>query len=226
MYLQEQYQLKLDSAQKLTEVIASNFIKEYQSINWDELRKNNPAEYAATFQDYQLKGQQLKNTLTAIEQERAMEVQQRQREHDALLQNYLAEQANLVIQKNPDWADPVKLKTALNEMHDFATTTYGFSTQEFQSLGDARYMEVLKDALAYRRGLQSANGKLNNVQQFQQSNRSSQRKPMSKLEKYAQAAKKATGHAKRGLETAAVAELLMNGDGSDGRSRNRRGQFI
>ena len=49
-------------------------MKEFQGVNWDKLRYDNPGEYAAMVQDFQLRQAEIANISTAIEAERAKEL--------------------------------------------------------------------------------------------------------------------------------------------------------
>ena len=96
-------------------------------------------------------------------------------------------------------------------LQDSANDVYGISPEEFKLLNDARHLEILKDALAFRKGKSISENKVNKVPpKFQKANGKTG-KPMSKLTRLTLDARKAQGSRQRDLQTAAVAELLMGG---------------
>ena len=64
-----EYTQKLEAVNKLTAHLESNLLKDFQNINWEQLRYTNPAEYAALIQDFQLKSSEIEQVKNAIQQE-------------------------------------------------------------------------------------------------------------------------------------------------------------
>lgn len=207
-----EYQQKLDEVQKLTGHLENNLLKEFQGINWEQLRYANPAEYAAMVQDFQLRQNEIERVKSAIETERSVEQQKLQGQSQAQMNEYLKTQVEKVIEKNPTWAKPEVFKKALGEFETFIEEAYGFSKGDFANIQDARIFEVLKDAKAYREGKKVAENKITKpVPKFQKSSGKPVRKK-TKLEILTQQAKNAKNtSAKRDLQTSAIAELLLNG---------------
>ena len=98
------------------------------------------------------------------------------------------------------------MQSDIAEMGNFVARSYGIHPDEFAMLNDARHIEILKDAMAYRKGKTVSQQKVQNVPKFQKPGRAS--KPMSKLTQLTLSAKKATGSKQRDLQSAAIAELL------------------
>lgn len=208
----QSYTEKLGAVEKLTGFLYDSMTKEFQQINWEKLRSENPGEYAAAVADYQTRDAQFKQILNAVQAENATLVQQQQNEQGANYQKHLADQYEKVLLNNPSWRDVKKMQSDLMEMGSEASDLYGISGDEFQYLNDARHIEILKDALAFRKGKTVAENKLKSVPpKFQKANGGKTGKPMSKLTRLTLDARKASGSKQRDLQTAAVAELLMGG---------------
>lgn len=208
--VQQVYAAKLESVDLLTQHFEKQLISAYDGVDWDKLRNEDPAEYAAARSDFATKAQELQQIKEAIAKDQetargeALEAQQAQ------AKEYIQKQAELMVQNNPEWADKKVLETAYADFKTFVNDTYGFSEQEFDSVFDARLIELIKDAKRYHEGVKVANKKRGKpVPKFQ---KSSGKKPMpkaTKLDKLTKAAKNAQGQQKRDLQTSAVAELLM-----------------
>lgn len=208
----QSYTEKLGAVEKLTGFLYDSMTKEFQNINWEKLRAENPGEYAAAVADYQTRDAQFKQILDAVHAENATLAQQHQQEQGVNYQKHLAEQYEKVLLNNPSWRDVKKMQSDLMEMGSEASDLYGISSNEFQYLNDARHIEILKDALAFRKGKTIAENKLKTVPpKFQKASGGKSGKPMSKLTRLTLDARKASGSKQRDLQTAAVAELLMGG---------------
>lgn len=200
---------KLQTVDRLAQVLQQSLLKEFNGIDWNAVRAQNPGEYAALMADYQTRHGQIQQLMTAIGQERQeMEAQQRG-EYTQRYQQHLQAQYERTLANNPAWADPAVMQREVGNLADFVTRTYGYAPEEFAQVNDARHIELIKDAMAYRQGRALAAEKLQKAPppKFVQGGKTT--KPMSKLTQLTLSARKAKGAQKRDLQSAAVAELLM-----------------
>ena len=205
----QDYTRKLDDVGKLSEYMNQNLMKEFRGVNWDQLRVENPAEYAASMTDFQSRQQEIQSIQAAISYEREQQSNEAAESSKVQSDTYLQEQIDKMVVNNPEWSDESKLKVAFDEMSDFTAETYGFTTEEFNSVVDSRLIEMIKDARKYRKGLKMANGKIDKpVPKFQKKGSGKQRKKVSKLDSLTKRANAATGANKRDLQTSAIAELF------------------
>jgi hypothetical protein len=206
--LLDEYGAKIRDAVALNNYLETSLLKEYQNVNWEGLRYQNPAEYAALIQDYNIRTDEVNRIKAAITTVADGEMSKKQKEINEQTSLYVQEQMQLAIEKNPEWAKPAVFKKALDSMVSFVEESYGFTPQEFAEVKDARILELIKDAQRYRTGKTVATKKLEKpVAKFQKPTGAS-RKSITKLEKLTQAAHKASGYHKREAETNAIAELL------------------
>jgi len=203
-----EYTKKLQNVAKLSELLANKFLEEYNSINWNKLRADMPGEYAALQRDFDAKRLELQTVFTTIEAEQGQIVEQQQVDTQQKINAHLTTQAELVINNNPDWKDIGKFKTAMSDMANFVSESYSFTPEEFSSVYDARLIELIKDAMSYRKGKTNIESKTKaKIPTFQKS--VGQVKKTSKLDQLVKTAKNSKGYKKRDAETNAVAALLL-----------------
>ncbi len=206
------YASKLQSVDALTKHFEKQLIGEYDAIDWNALRANDPAEYAAAKQDFSTKAGELQKIQDAINNDMAETTQESQKKQAETAQAYMKTQFDLMIDKNPEWSDKDVLKKARDGYKAFVVEQYGFNDQEFDSVFDARLIELIKDAKTYREGLKVSLKKTQKpVPKFQKSRGSGVKLKVSKLDKLTAASHKAHGEDKRELQKSAVAELLIGG---------------
>ena len=202
------YTQKIATIDVLTGHLKKNLLGEYANVDWNKLRYENPGEYAAAVQDFNFRNQEIESITNAVANERGDMSNQMGAEQQALNQEYVLGQVDKVLEKNPSWANPDEFKKALGKMTDFLGSAYGFSQQEFANIQDARILEIVKDAMAYRNSKESAKTKMAvKVPSYQKSTGKSS-KTVSKLQQLTQQAHNAKGYSKRAAETDAVAMLL------------------
>ena len=203
-----EYTKKIETIDALTGHLKKNLLGEYANVDWNKLRYENPGEYAAAVQDFNFRNQEIESITNAVANERGDMSNQMGAEQQALNQEYVLGQVDKVLEKNPSWANPDEFKKALSKMTDFLGSAYGFSQQEFANIQDARILEIVKDAMAYRNSKESAKTKMAvKVPSYQKSTGKSS-KTVSKLQQLTQQAHNAKGYSKRAAETDAVAMLL------------------
>jgi hypothetical protein len=200
------YLEKLETVDKLSGLIQQSLLKEYNSVDWGKLRAENPAEYAALYTDFQTRASQVSGLMEAINAERYENQAKLNEEAQAGYQQHLQVQYAKVLENNPAWSDHAKMKSDVETIASFVQNAYGISPQEFSMLNDARHIEILKDAMAYRNGKQKVEQQVKTVPKFQRQNQTGSAK--TNLERLISKAKKSTGVAKRSAQTDAVVALL------------------
>lgn len=110
-----------------------------------ELRHRDPVAYFEQMEDYR-EAMERQQTLQA---QQAALTQQQQAIEQRALQAYLAEQAQLLAQRIPDFADAKKAGDLKRELVKVGAE-YGYSAEELGAVRDARAVQVLHDAMRYR----------------------------------------------------------------------------
>ncbi len=119
-------------------------LQKFNGIDWNKLSVEKPAEWAQQFQAFNDLNARLNSAQSHLANLRAQQAAEGQQHH----QNYLNEQKQLLIQKIPEFADPVK-GVALRE--DMTKHLTEFTKEELHSIADHRYLMVARDALLWRK---------------------------------------------------------------------------
>ncbi|RKY42336.1 MAG: hypothetical protein DRP85_03355 [Candidatus Makaraimicrobium thalassicum] len=204
---------KVQDLTNLMEYVSKKFVDDNRAINWEQLRIDDPAEYAAMRQDQASKAREIQDVSELMNAEKATLREKAQSEQDGSHQKYMREQYDVMLTNNPAWREEEVYKSTMSDMKNFLTESYGFRPEDFDTVQDARLFELVKDAMSFRKGKISADTKLKKkVPKFQKSkNKTSGRKKVSKLDKLTKQAKSSRGSSKRGAQTDAVTELLLGG---------------
>jgi len=206
--VEQVYRSKLDTVDMLTQHLEKRLIGDFETINWEQLRNEDPAEYAALRQDYATKASELQNIKTAIQTDSDSQKGEVNTQNQVKQKEYVDGQRAKMIENNPTWQDEAVFTADMNAHKTFLGEIYGFTEQEFDTVFDSRIIELMKDAKKYHDGSKVAAQKIKKpVPKFQKS-RGKQKKSASKLDKLTAASKKAHGAQKRELQQSAVAELL------------------
>jgi hypothetical protein len=208
----QSYTKKLNDVTKLAEYMHKNLVGEYENVDWNGLRQNDPAEYAAMMQDFNKRNTDIQEVYSAISGETNVESKESLKNNQAKLQEHNIREIKKVQSNNPEWDTTDKLTSAFKEMGTFTNETYGLSPDVFNQLNDSIYVEIIKDAMAYRKGKTNIQKKIKsaNLPKYQKSSKSaiSTKKKVSKLDKLTKAAQNASGSNKKRLEVDAIAALI------------------
>lgn len=134
----------------VSQILEAQLTSEFNSINWDQLRVENPGEYAAKQQELQNKAnliaqnkhraslalnQQMQVNSGKMEQERAQRLQA---------------EAEALTTALPEWNDPEVAQKQHSDMSKFLTDTYGFAENDVSAVEDHRLFLLALDAKKYR----------------------------------------------------------------------------
>lgn len=208
--VQQVYASKLESVDALVTHFEKQLIAEYDKIDWNILRQDNPAEYAAAKSDFAEKATEVQRIQAAVKKDKDAQIAEAQEAQSAAQKIYIKQQFDTMIVNNPEWTDEKVRNTAQGEFKSFVTENYGFTDQEFETVFDARLIELIKDAKRFHDAAKVSDKKRQKpVPKFQKSVGGKKKAAPTQLDKLTAASKKANGAAKRDLQTSAVAELLI-----------------
>lgn len=111
-----------------------------------ELLKTDPIRYLEEEAAYREQMEQRQ----ALSQQQAILMQQQSEQQARAYRAYLAEQAQLLTQRIPEFADAKKAGDLKRALIEAGSQHYGFSPDELQAVSDARHVAVLHDAMRYR----------------------------------------------------------------------------
>jgi hypothetical protein len=140
--LDQVFQHSLSRLQALDNVLAQ---VEAPRVDMDELRAKDPTRYL--FEKERMREAADRRNQVRAEAEKL--AQQQENIRTAALIEYSKQEAYILGQKDPEFADPVKAPQAMKKLAEGARE-YGYSSQEVMGVTDHRALLVLKDALEMR----------------------------------------------------------------------------
>ena len=123
---------------------ADKKLDEFNSVNWEKLKSDDPMEYMTKRDQYR---ELQENKRLVAEEQQNLQLKQQQ-EAQVKWNEELAKQQELMTQKLPEWNDPNKGPKLKQNIKSFAMKK-GFSEQEVNHLIDARSVDVLHKAMLY-----------------------------------------------------------------------------
>lgn len=119
--------------------------QDFARIDWNTLRTNNPAEYAALQSEFQQRQGQIQQFLGQVQQHQAAA----QAEQAQLQQQSLVAEREKLHAAIPEWRDPAAFEKDREKISQYARNL-GFQDAELNQVFDHRYMRVLRDAARYQ----------------------------------------------------------------------------
>jgi hypothetical protein len=137
----EQYEAVLKTLQERLGTEAD----EPTQAQWDQLKTENPEQYALAYTDYQRR----KEARAAIAAEQERVAKEKGEEQIKMLREHISKENEALLQKLPAWKDPEKRKVGAKQVFDFAKQNYGFSDEELSKAYDHRIVVMAEDARRY-----------------------------------------------------------------------------
>lgn len=143
-------QQQLQQNQQLGNIAQQMLNHDFNRVDWNGLRANNPAEFAALQAEFQQRQQGIQNYMGQLNQQAQYEEQQRQQ----ALQQSVAAESERLMNLRPEWRDQAAFAKDRQQMTQYARSL-GFQDAELGQIFDHRYMLILHDAARYQ-ALQAA----------------------------------------------------------------------
>lgn len=134
----------LQTAQNLATLARQQLLAEYQGIDWNKLRVEDPIAWSVRNQEFNLKANAIEQQLSQIQQAQQAQIQQAQQQQAA----QLPKERDRMLEARPEWRDEKQFQAARSEISAYAQKL-GFNAAELGSIFDHRYMLVLHDAARY-----------------------------------------------------------------------------
>lgn len=135
---------QLTQAQALGNLAHQQLLGQYQSIDWNKLRADDPAQWAVLNTEFNQRAGAIQQHLAAVEAQRQQMAQAQQLQ---TLQALPAERSRM-LDARPEWRDEAKFQAARGEMRSYAQKL-GFTDAELAGVFDHRYVLALHDAARY-----------------------------------------------------------------------------
>lgn len=143
----EQYaQQRLQQVEDLASFAMNDLTREFNSVDWQQLRAVDPAEYAARQHDYQARYNQLQNALNSAQQQRVANQSAMQQQEMQVLGHKKAVAADFLSSHIPGWASGNELDKSIASY----ATSLGFGQGISAVIADAPMSAVvLHKAMLY-----------------------------------------------------------------------------
>ncbi|MBR8343068.1 hypothetical protein KDX40_04860 [Burkholderia ambifaria] len=143
-------QQAIQQHQQMANVAMQMLNHDFNRIDWNTLRAQNPAEFAALQAEFGQRQQQIQGFLQNVQMQQQQEAQQQQ----FVQQQTLAQEHAKLMQAVPEWRDPATFAKSRDQISQYARNV-GFQDAELNQIFDHRYMRILHDAARYQ-ALQAA----------------------------------------------------------------------
>ena len=137
----QQYQQSLN---QLFQVVVPE-VQAFGNIDWTKLAAENPAEYVRL----SAARDQTARRLNAVQAEAARIAGEAQQEQARQTQAYLAQQKALLVERVPDFADPVKAPQLTADLTQHLQSKWGFTPEEIASAKDSRVVAMAVENLRF-----------------------------------------------------------------------------
>lgn len=143
----------LEIATNLVKQSEDMILSEFNAIDWNDLRYNDPGEYAAKLADYQTKWQQVQSAKTYMDTTKGQLLEQEAKDRETQLNEYARTEYDKLTGFIPEWKDFEKYKSGITEAASFLKSTYGYNENEANiALLDHRVALLVRDAMRRPKG--------------------------------------------------------------------------
>ena len=154
---------KFAESANFAKVLEEQLVSDFNNIDWDRLRAEQPSEWSALRQEFAEKSQKLQSTQAQIGQEQRKLIDEGNEVRNKQNQAYLQDQMQHMVAANPTWSNPEVMKAETGQLKSFLGDAYGFSEDDFALITDHRIIGLIQDAKAYRNGKKTAEVKINKI---------------------------------------------------------------
>ena len=140
----ESIQHSMTQANAVVQMAEHELMRDYQSVNWQELREYDPAEFAAKQQEF---GQR-QNQIQQAKQNALQQMQMAQQQQMMMLQESLPEQQKALTKLIPSWENESTASAEKAKVAEFLVKA-GFKPDEVNNLYDARAVALAYKAMKY-----------------------------------------------------------------------------
>jgi len=131
---------KVQQLEDLSQLAYNELLSDFNKVNWDELRADDPAEWSAKQTDFQNRQSQIANLYQKAQDQRGELAAT-----DEVSPEKIAEEKAALLQAFPEWSDDAKHQKGWVEIGEYAMTK-GYTSEEYQSTADHRLIVMMDKA--------------------------------------------------------------------------------
>lgn len=143
-YLQQTMQ----NLQATEQVLVNEFQSDYQGVDWDRLRREDPAEFSAMQQEFANRQQRIQQMIGQSRQAQQQALQQYQARQAQAAEQLKAQNFDKLHDLIPDWKDEGKFTEGKKALREYLKGN-GFSDNEINGVYDARAISMARKAMLY-----------------------------------------------------------------------------
>lgn len=155
--IETERQQRIGTLEQAAQVAQRILLGEYNSINWDELRKSDSIGYLEKKNQFEEYNHSLNQINAAIQAER----QKDQGVNQEKLKAFVKEQQDKLVNALPEWKEPAVQKKQYSELLDYLRTEFQVSKEEIDGILDHRFYLMAIESKKYR-DLQKKNPRIEN----------------------------------------------------------------
>lgn len=129
-------QTKYQEASNMVSAAEQMVFAEYQSIDWTDLKENDPTEYLMQQQKLQERYSAINQVKGQMEQERQQEAQKQQEMTQQQVAQYIAGERDAAYKFIPEWKDEKVQKAEYGQLREYLKSTYGVNDQQMNNTLD------------------------------------------------------------------------------------------
>lgn len=146
--LRDNYQVAIQQAALMITAQEEELIAEFNSVDWDKVKESNPNQYIIKRDEYKERFNKLQSKRMSLGEKWDADQQKANAEISERLNNQLSKEAELIVEKIPEWKDSETAKREALEIKAYAISQ-GFSEKELSTLIDHRAWVMLRKANLY-----------------------------------------------------------------------------
>lgn len=147
-YRRQLMQQQLNEAMHLSNVVERQLIGEINGVNWEALRQDDPAEYAAMRQQYGERVEALKQFKSQMQQSWTQQQQAQYQQHAQHLEQLKAREQQELFNKIPEWSNREKAVAEAQGISRYLLEQ-GFAEQEASNILDHRFVVLARKAMKF-----------------------------------------------------------------------------
>lgn len=141
---EQEVQARVAALDTLAQAAHQELMRDFQSVDWQWLRENNPGEYAAKYTEFQHRNNTLQTTLAQVNQSKAQaEYQAKEAERQKLMA-----EAHRIPSLIPEWKDQQTADKERQQIIDWAMKS-GATPERVQMMNDAFDVAAYRKAMLY-----------------------------------------------------------------------------
>jgi len=144
----QEIEQKAQSALDVTALLENQLSEEYNAVDWNSIRREDPSEYAALQQDFQMRASAIQNMRDQATQQaeftRKETLEKQVEQHQKMLQ----EEGAKLLEAIPEWQDPEKAQKGKAEIASYLKG-YGLGDQELNNLTNHISVVIARKAMLY-----------------------------------------------------------------------------